>query len=358
MAVDRSDIVVREVAMNETVLVTGGSGFVGGHVVLQLLKAGYTVRTTVRSLEKERSVRLMLESAGAKTEGRLSFFVADLLRDEGWVEACGGCDYVMHVASPLIATKNEEEVIRPAVDGVLRVLRAAREASVKRVVFTSTCGAIYYGHPLRSAPFDENDWTDIHGGEMSAYVKSKTLAERAAWDFLKTEGGALELSVVNPSGIFGPALGPDYSSSLDLIKRLLNGSMPACPDLWFGVVDVRDVADLHLRVMTAPEARGERFIATQGGAVSMLEIAKVLRARLGQRARRVPTRKMPNFIIKLLALFNVEMRDLVPLLGKARNATSAKAQRMLGWKPRSWEDAVIATAESLLELDLVDRKSS
>ena len=342
--------------MNGTVLVTGGSGFVGSHVLLQLLNAGYTVRTTLRSLDKEPSVRAMLDNAGAKTEGRLLFFVADLLHDDGWAEACAGCDYVMHVASPLTATKNEEEVIRPAVDGVLRVLRAAREASVKRVVFTSTCGAIYYGHPPRAEPFDEAIWTNVNGDDMSAYVKSKALAERAAWDFMKTEGGALELSVVNPSGIFGPALGPDYSSSLDLIKRLLNGSMPACPDLWFGVVDVRDVADLHLRAMTAPEAKSERFIATQGGAVSMLEIAKVLKARLGEQAKHVPTRKLPNFIVKFIALFNVEMRDLVPLLGKARNATSAKAQRMLGWKPRSWEDSVIATAESLLKLGVVDAK--
>ncbi|HMG34407.1 MAG TPA: aldehyde reductase [Blastocatellia bacterium] len=336
--------------LNTTVLVTGGSGFVGSHVALQLLNAGYMVRTTVRSLDKEQGVRSMLENAGAKTEDRLSFFVADLLRDEGWLEACTGCDYVMHVASPLIATRNEEKVIRPAVDGVLRVLRAARDAAVKRVVFTSTCGAIYYGHPLRAEPFDETSWTNVSGGEMSAYVKSKALAERAAWNFIKTEGGALELSVINPSGIFGPALGPDYSSSLDLIKRLLNGSMAACPDLWFGVVDVRDVADLHLRAMSAPEAKGERFIATQGSAVSMLEIAKLLKARLGEQARQVSTRKLPNLIVRCVALFNVEMRDLVPLLGKARNATSAKAQRMLGWKPRSWEDAIIATAESLLKL--------
>ena len=223
-------------------------------------------------------------------------------------------------------------------------------------MFTSTCGAIYYGHPLRAEPFDETTWTNVDGGDMSAYVKSKALAERAAWDFMKREGGALELSVVNPSGIFGPALGPDYSSSLDLIKRLLNGSMPACPDLWFGVVDVRDVADLHLRAMTAPEAKGERFIATQGGAVSMREIARVLRARLGERASRVPTRKLPSFVIRLMALRSVEMRALVPLLGKARSATSAKAQRVLGWKPRSWEDAVVATAESLLKLGLVKRR--
>lgn len=342
--------------MKESVLVTGGSGFVGGHVVLQLLNAGYTVRTTVRSKDKETQVRAMLQKAGATNLDQLSFVVADLMRDDGWAEACQGCGYVLHVASPLVATKNEDEVIRPAVDGVLRVLRAARDASVKRVVFTSTCGAIYYGHPMQSEPFDETSWTNVEGGDMSAYVKSKALAEKAAWDFMAREGGALELTVVNPSGIFGPALGADYSSSLDLIKRLLNGSLPACPDLWFGVVDVRDVADLHLRAMTAPEAKGERFIATQGNAVSMLDIAKVLKVRLGEKASRVPTRKLPNFIVKIMALFNLQMRDLLPLLGKARSATSAKAQRVLGWKPRSWEDAVVATAESLLSLGLLDAK--
>lgn len=339
--------------MSATVLVTGGSGFVGSHVILQLLNAGHTVRTTVRSLEKTLIARTMLKSGGAQNLDRLSFVIADLMRDDGWDDACSECDYVMHVASPLIATTDEEEVIRPAVDGVLRVLRAARDAKVKRVVFTSTCGAIYYGHPMRKEPYDETSWTDIDGGDMSAYVKSKALAERAAWDFMEKEGGALELSVINPSGIFGPALGPDYSNSLDLIRRLLSGALPACPDLWFGVVDVRDVADLHLRAMTSPEAKGERFIATQSGAVSLLDIAGVLRARLGEKAKRVPTRKLPNVVVRLTALFNVEARALLPMLGKARNATSAKAQRVLGWQPRSWEDAVIATAESLIRLDLV-----
>jgi dihydroflavonol-4-reductase len=191
---------------------------------------------------------------------------------------------------------------------------------------------------------------------MSAYVRSKAMAERAAWDFMKAEGGAMEFAVVNPSGIFGPALGPDYSSSLDLIKRLLNGSMPACPDLWFGVVDVRDVADIHLRAMTAPNAKGQRFIATCGGAVSMIAIAKMLKERLGDRAKNVPTRKMPDFIIRIAALFKIEMRDLVPLLGKIRNASNEKAKRELGWKPRSWEEAVVSTAESLFQLGLVEKK--
>jgi nucleoside-diphosphate-sugar epimerase len=208
-----------------TVLVTGGSGFVGSHVILLLLRAGHVVRTTVRSLKREGSVRAMVRDAGADSGERLSFFAADLERDDGWAEAVAGCDYVIHVASPmpLAAPRTEDELIVPARDGVLRVLEAARDAKVKRVVLTSTCGAIYYGHPPQTAPFDETSWTNIHG-EMSAYVRSKAIAERAAWDFMAAQGGALELSVVNPSGIFGPVLGSDFSSSIELVKRLMNGA--------------------------------------------------------------------------------------------------------------------------------------
>jgi nucleoside-diphosphate-sugar epimerase len=336
-----------------TVLVTGGSGFVGSHVVLLLLGSGHVVRTTVRSLTREADVRAMLSGAGADTGGRLSFFAADLERDAGWAEAAAGCDYVIHVASPmpLAAPKTEDEVIVPARDGVLRVLKAARDAKVKRVVLTSTCGAIYYGHPPQQAPFDETSWTNIHG-EMSAYVKSKAIAERAAWAFMAAEGGTLELSVVNPSGIFGPVLGPDFSSSIELVTRLMNGA-PGCPQLYFGVVDVRDVADLHLRAMTNPAAKGERFIAVSGGVMSMLEIARVLKARLGDAAKKVPTRQLPDWFVRLVALFDPRMRQLLPLLGNIRNATSAKAERVLGWRPRPREDAIVATAESLVKFGIV-----
>jgi nucleoside-diphosphate-sugar epimerase len=336
-----------------TVLVTGGSGFVGSHVILQLLSAGHVVQTTVRSLKREDSVRAMLGDGGADPGDRLSFFAADLERDDGWVEAVAGCDYVIHVASPmpLAAPKTEDEVIVPARDGVLRVLKAARDAKVKRVVLTSTCGAIYYGHPPQKEPFDETSWTNVHG-EMSAYVRSKAIAERAAWDFMTAEGGALELSVVNPSGIFGPVLGTDYSASIELVKRLMKGA-PGCPQLYFGVVDVRDVAELHLRAMTDPAAKGERFIAVSGEVMSMLDIARVLKARLGDAAKKVPTRQLPNWLVRVVALFDPSMKQLLPLLGNIRNATSAKAERLLGWRPRPREDAIVATAESLVKFGIV-----
>ncbi|HUB05670.1 MAG TPA: aldehyde reductase [Myxococcales bacterium] len=342
-----------------TVLVTGGSGFVGGHLILQLLERGHVVRTTVRSLKREPDVRATLERAGAKLEDRLSFFAADLERDAGWVEAVAGCDFVMHVASPMPPRnpEHEDELIIPAREGTLRVLRAARDAKVKRVVLTSSCGAIYYGHPLQETPFDETSWTDVSGGEMSPYVKSKALAERAAWDWMAREGGELELTVVNPSGIFGPVLGADRSASIELVERLLKG-MPGCPRLYFGVVDVRDVADLHIRAMTAPAAKGERFIGVSGEVMSMRDIAVALKTRLGDAARKAPTRELPNWLVRLAARFDPSMGPLLPLLGKVRNATSAKAQRVLGWTPRPREDAVVSTAQSLISLGLVGTAAS
>ena len=335
------------------VLVTGGSGFLGSHVVLQLLNEGHEVRTTVRSLAREAGVRAMLKDAGNNPDRRLSFFAADLERDDGWPEAVTGCDYVIHVASPIpaAAPKTEDELIRPARDGVLRVLRASRDAGVRRVVLTSSCGAIYYGHPPQTEPFDESSWTNIDG-DMSGFVRSKAIAERAAWAFMSENGGSLELSVINPAGIFGPILSPDFSSSIDLVTRLLKG-MPGCPRLYFGVVDVRDVADLHLRAMTHPAARGERFIATSGDVMSMLAIATILRERLGDAARKVPTRELPSWLVRVAARFDRTLKTVVPLLDSTRRATSAKAERLLEWRPRSPEDAIMATAESLIKFGIV-----
>lgn len=335
------------------VLVTGGSGFVGAHVILQLLSADHQVRTTVRNLNREGAVRAMLKAGGQEPGDRLSFFAADLVSDAGWREAAAECDYVIHVASPIPAKApdHENDLIVPAQEGTLRVLRAARDANVKRVVLTSSCGAVYYGHPPQTAPFDETSWT-ILNGNLTAYVKSKAIAERAAWDFIASDGRGLELSVVNPAGIFGPVLAPDYSSSVELVTRLMNG-MPGCPRIYFGVVDVRDVADLHVRAMSHPAAKGERFIAVSGNSLSMVEIARMLRTRLGRSAARVPRFQLPDWVVRLAARRDRSVRQLLPLLGKIRNATSEKARRVLGWTPRSNEEALIATAESLIRFGLL-----
>jgi len=337
------------------VLVTGGSGFIGSHCLLQLLAAGHQVRTTVRSLKREDDVRALLKQGGAEPGDRLSFFVADLESDAGWPEAVTGCDYVLHVASPFPPNipKHEDELIVPAREGALRVLRAARDAGVKRVVLTSSFAAIGYGHPPQTVPFDETSWTNPDGNDVTAYVKSKTLAERAAWDFIAKEGGALELSVVNPVGVFGPVLGPDYSTSILLVQRMMDGAMPGCPQLYFGAVDVRDVADLHLRAMTDPAAKGERFLAVAGDFLSVLGIAKVLKARLGESARKVPTRQLPNWLVRIAALRDPAVKQILPELGTFKNGSNAKARRVLGWMPRSNEEALVATAESLLRLRLL-----
>ncbi|MFZ0286218.1 MAG: aldehyde reductase [Terriglobales bacterium] len=338
-----------------TVLVTGGSGFIGSHSILQLLAAGHHVRTTVRSLKREGDVRAMLKQGGADPNARLTFIAADLENDAGWPEAVTACDYVLHVASPFPpgVPKHEDELIIPAREGALRVLRAARDAGVKRVVLTSSFAAIGYGHKPQSRPFNETDWTNPDGKGLTAYTKSKTLAERAAWDFIAKEGGLLELSVVNPVGVFGPVLGPDYSTSILFIQRLMDGAVPGLPRLYFGVVDVRDVADLHLRAMTHPAAKGERFLAVAGEFMSILDIAKVLKARMGEAARRVPTRELPDWLIRIAALRDPAVKLILPELGKRKNATAEKARRLLGWSPRSNEDAVVATAESLIQLDLL-----
>jgi dihydroflavonol-4-reductase len=339
--------------MNTTVLVTGGTGFIAQHCILALLDAGYRVRTTVRTLSREAEVRQQLKTGGADPGDRLSFVQADLGRDEGWAEAVAGCRYVMHGASPTPTGQQttEEEWVRPAVDGNLRVLRAARDAGVERVVLTSAFGAICAGHGKRDRPFDETDWSDL-SGDVWLYQKSKTLSERAAWDFVAREGNGLQLAVVNPTAVLGPVLGADYSHSIRLIKNLLDGQ-PGCPKINCGFVDVRDVADLHLRAMTDPAANGERFIAIAGDSLWLGEVAQVLKQRMGAAARKVNTRVIPNWVVRLGALKDPAMRGSVPLLGRNMNATSEKARRLLGWTPRPREDAIAATADSLIRLGLV-----
>lgn len=342
-----------ETKANQLVLVTGGSGFIAQYCIIELLHKGYQVRTTIRSLDRQAEVIEKLQTGGAEPGDRLSFVQADLSSDDNWTEAVKDCTYVLHVASPTpkLNFKHEDEMIIPAKEGVLRVLRAAREAGVKRVVLTSAIGAVVYGHPDQTAPYDESFWTDTT--TAPAYQKSKTLAENAAWEFIKNEGKGLELATVNPTGVMGPVLDANYTHSIDIIKNMLTGKMAGCPKINSGFVDVRDVADLHLRAMIDPKANGERFIATAGQSIWLVDIAKILKAHLGENAAKVKAKQLPTNLLKVLAMKDPMIKSIVPLLGKNLNCTSAKAIQVLGWSPRSAEEAILASAESLIRLKLL-----
>ncbi len=330
-----------------TVLVTGGSGFLGGWCVIELLRRGYAVRTTVRSLSREPEVRATVGSE-VDPGDRLSVLAADLTRDDGWAEAVEGCEYVLHVASPFPPKqpKDPDELIVPAREGTLRVLRAGLDAGAKRVVVTSSVAAIRLSDEVAARPLTEEDWTDPDTGGLTPYVRSKTIAEQAAWDLVRERDEEDRLAVVNPGAIVGPVLNDDLSYSLQAVQRLLNG-MPGMPRLGFSLVDVRDVADLEIRAMTAPEAGGERFIATTKF-MWTAEIGEVLRDRLGDAAAKVPTRKVPDLLVRAMALFDPAIRSVVGGLGKRTELSSEKARSNLGWATRPIEDTIAETGESLI----------
>lgn len=338
------------------VLVTGGSGFIAGHCILELLEQGYSVRTTVRSLDREGGVRSALEEAGMVRSDRLSFAAANLNNDAGWTEAASDVEFVLHVASPVQPgyVRNENEVIAPAREGALRVLRAARDAGVRRVVLTSAFHAVSWGQPRRSHAFTESDWTNIDGPGVDAYGKSKTLAERAAWDFVSGDAGAMELTAMLPVAVMGPVLGKEITGSNHLIQLMLAGRMRALPDLHVPVVDVRDVAKAHVQAMTNPQAAGERFLLSSGRALPMKEIASILRAELGDVADKVSTRLAPSFVLRIASFFNPTVRGIIPDLGYAKKTSNAKAKEVLNWTPRDSIEAVIAAAESMIRKGLID----
>lgn len=330
--------------MAETVLVTGGTGFVGGWAIVQLLRAGGRVRTTVRSLGKEAGLRAAVTTEVEPGEA-LEVVVADLDADRGWAEAMAGCAYVLHIASPLgSAAPNDEALVETARAGTLRVLRAAVDAGVKRVVLTSSTAACTPAGAL-GRPIDETDWTDVKQPGLAAYRRSKAIAERAAWDFMA--GKATELVTILPGAIFGPALTRDQQGSIDFIRRLLAGQPPALPRLAFNITDVRDLADLHIRAITEPAAAGERFIAI-GDALWYADMAKALKGRLGERAAKVPTAAMPDLAFKALAAVNPQMKALLPLLGRTQAFSTEKARAVLGFAPRPAAETVADTGESLL----------
>jgi nucleoside-diphosphate-sugar epimerase len=319
-----------------------------------LLKREHSVRTSVRDPSREDAVRASLAAAGVDPVDRLTVVTADLSRDEGWAEAVAGCDHVLHIASPFppAQPKDPDELIVPARDGALRVLKASLDAGVKRVVMTSSVAAVRHGRAASSdRPYDETDWTDGADTKRTPYVRSKTIAERAAWDHVRAAGAEDRLATVNPGAIVGPVLSDDRSFSLQVIERLLAG-MPAMPRLGFTFVDVRDVADLHIRAMTDPAAGGQRFLATDRF-LWMQDVAAILRDRLGPDAAKVPSRVAPNLMVRAMALFDPSIRSVVSDLGKSAAYSSQKARSTLGWSPRPIEDSIADSARSLIEHGVV-----
>lgn len=336
-----------------TVLVTGGSGYIGSWCVIGLLQQGYTVRTTVRSLAREGAVRAMIGKVVDPGQ-RLGFHAAELTADAGWDAAMEGCDYLLHVASPVAIAqpRDADELVVPAREGTRRAVGAALRAGVKRVVLTSSVAAASPRTTspragIRESASDESVWTDLDDPKAGAYARSKTLAERTAWDMVAASSGATTLATINPSVVLGPVLGRDFSDSVQVVQRLLAGKVPGLPRLGFCFVDVRDVADLHLRAMTAPEAAGQRFIAA-GDFAWMADVAAILRAHLGDAAAKVPTRRVPDLVLRLAALFDRSVAAVAPRLGEKRTFVSTKAQTLLGWRPRPLEETVLDCARSLI----------
>jgi nucleoside-diphosphate-sugar epimerase len=349
--------------MTDRVLVTGATGFIAQHCLLQLLESGYEVRGTARAAGRRAEVAAVLSphlSDGAR--GRLDALdvvAADLTSDEGWTNAVEGCRYVLHVASPLPrgVVKDENELIVPARDGALRVLRAAKEAGVERVVLTSSLSAIVYGND-RSRLFTEADWSNLDGPRIGAYDKSKTIAERAAWQFMDGVKGTspMQLAVINPGLVLGPLLSSDWGTSGEMVKRILSHQVPAIPNINFATVDVRDVASAHLSAMISPEAAGQRFICAEANH-SMMEIAQILKARYGTRGFKIPTGRLPSFVIRVMAVFDKTVRLALNDLDSTQNVDSTKIRTVLKWQPRDLVEMTTSMADSMIEYGVVRARS-
>ena len=334
----------------ETVLVTGGTGFIGLHCLQQLLDKGYKVRTTIRSESRKQEVMDAMKEHSSNCEN-LEFYIADLLKDDGWKEAVEGSKYVLHVASPFFLgePENEDVFIKPAVEGTLRVLKACADADVQKVVLTSSFAAVGYGHPREKEVYTEEDWSSV-GGEISAYAKSKTLAEKAAWEFVENleESKKFDLTVINPVAVTGPMLTSDIGSSNDFLLKLISGSMPACPKIHMGYIDVRDVAKAHIFSMTEEKTNGERIIVSENE-MFFAEVGKTLNE---AGFKKSPTKELPNFLVKIMSFFVGELKTLLSALDRRGDIDKTKAERFFNWEYISTEQSVTETAQQLQEMGL------
>ena len=334
----------------ETVLVTGGTGFIGLHCLQQLLDKGYKVRTTIRSESRKQEVLEAMKKHSSNCEN-LEFYIADLLKDDGWKEAVEGSKYVLHVASPFFLgePENEDVFIKPAVEGTLRVLKACADADVQNVVLTSSFAAVGCGHPREKEVYTEEDWSSVDG-EISAYAKSKTLAEKAAWEFVENleESKKFDLTVINPVAVTGPMLTSDIGSSNDFLLKLISGSMPACPKIHMGYIDVRDVAKAHIFSMTEEKTNGERIIVSENE-MFFAEVGKTLNE---AGFKKSPTKELPNFLVKIMSFFVGELKTLLSALDRKGDIDKTKAERFFNWEYISTEQSVTETAQQLQEMGL------
>ena len=327
------------------VLVTGASGFIAEHCIIELLKNGYSVKGSLRTMNREQEVRDAVKTE--TDDAKLEFCKLDLLDDDGWEEAMRDCDYLMHVASPFVIEdpKDENELIKPAKEGTLRALNAAKKAGIKRVVLTSSVAAV--NSHMMSGTSDHTTWTDINSKYVTPYQKSKTIAEKAAWDFYNNQDSdnRMELAVINPGGVMGPQLGNDLGgASTQIVSQLISGKFPMIPALSFPFIDVRDVAILHLKAMTTPDADGKRFIAAHSKPTWMYEVAEVLSA---AGYEKIKLKKAPSFMLKLIGLFDNKTKSLVPMLDKYVPCDNSQTVKVLNWEPMPWEQAFIEHAKSI-----------
>jgi dihydroflavonol-4-reductase len=334
------------------VLVTGGSGFLGGWCVAELLARGHMVRTTLRDPSREAELRARIGKLSpgtpAEADERLSVIAADLQGDAGWEDAVAGCEHVLHVASPfpLVQPKDPDELIVPAREGTLRVLRGALSAGASRIVITSSVAAVGGSAKGSDRRLDESDWTDLGDAGLTPYARSKTIAERAAWDLAEGMRATDRVAVVNPGAILGPVGSAERSPSLEVVQRLLNG-MPGAPRIGFNLVDVRDIADLQIRAMTDPAAGGKRFVAVRSFEW-MADLARILREQLGDEAAKVPKRSIPDLMVRAMGLFDPGVRSVTGQLGRKQEYSSARAEELLGWAPRPIEESVTDCARSMI----------